>query len=174
MYFSRIKEIETELSNISERKKVLETELSELKEKQEKETDLPRVEKGFYSHIKISEVDTYIAQKTDDLDMIDDYLYYGNNYFPEQYEDFALDIIDKFKFILFLARQKMIYCPDYKPDWNDSESKWFVYFDHKCNKFCVGIFNYCETKEIVYFPTAEIAQKVCDKLNEQLRNKEGE
>ena len=88
----------------------------------------------------------------------------NNNYFHT--EKRAQEVADKIKFLLKLERLHDIYCPDYKPNWNDSEEyKHLVYFDHSRRKYCWDSFAYSEYAGAVYFPTKEIAQKVCDVLN---------
>lgn len=181
MYYSRIKEIETELSHMTERKKVLEKELAELKEQQIKEPELPRVKEAFYYNIGIDNADIYITSAIEHFDKVDNACYYGNNYFPGQYEDFTLEVAEKIKFILFLARQKMMYCPDWQPDWKpdwsgatNKEKKYMIFFNTVTHQYYVDYFREYQMKESIYFPTEEIAQKVCDKLNAQLRNKGSE
>jgi len=93
-----------------------------------------------------------------------------NNYFKTVQR--AEEIADKINFLLKLERLHDIYCPEYVPDWNN-ESTWkhSVYFNSKSKQYCYnGTLcgdRICE----VYFPTGEIAQKVCDILNEELEEK---
>ena len=98
---------------------------------------------------------------------VDNNYYNLPNYFYTK--ERAQEVADKIKFLLKLERLHDIYCPDYKPDWNDSEEyKYLVYFDHSKRKYCWDSFAYSEYATHVYFPTKEIAQKVCDVLNNEL------
>ena len=67
------------------------------------------------------------------------------------------------------------FCPYYKPNWNDnSELKYFIEFDCDDNVY-VPSYTDAYYRTDVYFPSQDIAQKVCDILNVELeRNKEDE
>jgi len=84
-------------------------------------------------------------------------------------EERAKEVIDKINLLLKLERLHDIYCPNYKPNWNEdsfslkhyvryntSEAKWYSY-DAQIMEDTIQ----------VYFPTKEIAQKVCDILNKE-------
>lgn len=94
----------------------------------------------------------------------------GNNYFHT--EQRAQEVANKINFLLKLERLHDIYCPDYVPDWNNyNERKYVVNVVYKGKGYSakgelvashtIGTKNFAE----VYFPTLEIAQKVCDILN---------
>lgn len=109
-----------------------------------------------------------VAVSSEDSDYISELCHINNNYFYTKKR--AQEVADKIKFLLKLERLHDIYCPDYKPDWNDSEEdKYLVYFDHSRRKYCWDSFAYSEYATHVYFPTKEIAQKVCDVLNKELQ-----
>lgn len=108
-----------------------------------------------------------VAVSSEDSDYISELCHINNNYFYTK--ERAQEVANKIKFLLKLERLHDIYCPDYKPDWNDSEEyKHLVYFDHSRRKYCWDSFAYSEYAGAVYFPTKEIAQKVCDVLNREL------
>ena len=67
-----------------------------------------------------------------------------------------------------LERLHDTFCPDYVPDWSDNKSKFYVFYNHrdKCYDIDTKIFVECESN--VFFPSGEIARKVCDILNKEL------
>ena len=97
--------------------------------------------------------------------------YEANNYFYTR--ERAQEVADKINFLLKLERLHDIYCPDYVPDWDDfSDKKHYVRFVNTkqvVKKYYVGttdsMFGDVYT---AYYPTIEIAQKVCDILNKEL------
>lgn len=93
----------------------------------------------------------------------------NNNYFKT--EKRAQEVADKINFLLKLERLHDIYCPNYVPDWDDfSTFKHSVIYnpaEKKWYQTVTGVIGTC-----TYFPTEEIAQKVCDILNAELREKE--
>lgn len=95
----------------------------------------------------------------------------SNNYFYT--EERAQQVVDKINFLLKLERFHDIYCPDYEPNWNDpNENKYCIYYNCNAKEYNC-IYNHSAVKMAkVYFPTEEIAQKVCDILNEELENNE--
>ena len=51
----------------------------------------------------------------------------NNNYFLTK--ERAEEVADKIKFLLKLERLHDIYCPDYKPNWNNEwESKFYIFY----------------------------------------------
>lgn len=67
--------------------------------------------------------------------------------------------------MLKLERLHDLYCPDYKPDWNDYEDKHYVYYDER-NKMWVQDSVTSLNVAPVYFPTEEIAGEIRTYLNE--------
>lgn len=61
-----------------------------------------------------------------------------------------------------------IYCPEYVPDWNNTnEEKWYIIFSTSTKKYCYDCaFNVYRTT--IYFDSEETAEKVCDELNKEL------
>ena len=108
---------------------------------------------------------------TDNSDY-DETWYRNNNYFYTA--ERAKGVADKIDFLLKLERLHDIYCPDYVPDWYDAETaKWYVLFNNSTGGYdavCVSWWK--QNKTNVYFPTEEIAQKVCDILNKEREENE--
>ena len=80
----------------------------------------------------------------------------------------AEEVLNKIKLLLKLERLHDIYCPDYKPDWDSLNKKYFVYYSHDWHRYIIrSECNQYESAQLTYFPTAAIAQKVRDILNEE-------
>lgn len=84
----------------------------------------------------------------------------------------AKEVLDKIKFLLKLERLHDIYCPDYKPDWGSDSVKHCIAYDTSRAKWDSCNAQIMEDAIQVYFPTDEIAQKVCDILNKEEQNNE--
>ncbi len=91
-----------------------------------------------------------------------------NNYFKTVQR--ADEVADKINFLLKLERLHDTFCPDYVPDWNREDWKYFVYYNNTAH-YRVNSAVIFEHKTGVFFPTKEIAQKVCDILNKELEEK---
>lgn len=87
----------------------------------------------------------------------------NNNYFHTK--ERAQEVADKINLLLKLERLHDTFCPDYFPNWNDKEWKYYVSYGNSCKHYKVNSSTATEQKANVYFPTLEIAQKVCDILN---------
>lgn len=96
--------------------------------------------------------------------------YNENNYFHSAAR--AMEVLEKFKMLLKLERLHDIYCPDYVPDWNSGNWKYSVFYHNTVERYKVEGAATFEDKTKVYFPTEEIAQKICDILNAE-QEKEG-
>lgn len=82
-------------------------------------------------------------------------------------EERAKEVLDKIKFLLKLERLHDIYCPDYKPDWESPVPKYYIYNDTSETKWYSGSVGIIDDVLQVYFPSEEIAQKVCNVLNNE-------
>ena len=92
----------------------------------------------------------------------------NNNYFYTK--ERAEEVADKINFLLKLERLHDIYCPDYKPDWNDkNEEKLSVVFDSDKKKYA-PYWNAVTNCTTVYFNSEEIIEKVCYVLNKEIEN----
>jgi len=100
---------------------------------------------------------------------LDKAFFENNNYFLTKKR--AEEVADKINFLLKLERFHDIYCPNYKPDWsNDKDYKHYIYYDEKAKKWTFDVVTKYHLVVCVYFPTSEIAQKVCDILNGETKN----
>lgn len=80
----------------------------------------------------------------------------------------AKEVLNKIELLLKLERLHDIYCLDYTPDWNDGRDiKYLVYYDSDRNKWHIYTCQFMQIPYCVYFPTEEMAQKVCDILNKE-------
>lgn len=94
----------------------------------------------------------------------DNHYYNNNNYFCNI--ERANEVANKINFLLKLERLHDIYCLNYTPDWNDDKvPKYFIYHDEKVKRWKFDSITKLDIAD-VYFPTAKIAQNVCDILNE--------
>lgn len=89
--------------------------------------------------------------------------YDNNNYFHTK--ERAQEVADKINFLLKLERLHDTFCPDYMPDWNDGENKYFVFYDNTCKRYAFNAVAVVEYEPTAYFSTGKIAKKVCDILN---------
>lgn len=92
----------------------------------------------------------------------------NNNYFHTRKR--AEEVADKINLLLKLERLHDTYCPDYVPDWQGNARKYYVFYGTKDSTYYVGGCLAVDRKPCVYFPTTEIAQKVCDILNGETKN----
>ena len=81
----------------------------------------------------------------------------------------AEEVANKINLLLKLERLHDIYCPNYKPNWHEESGsfKHYVYYDTSEAKWYPCNTQIMEDAIQVYFPTKEIAQKVCDILNKE-------
>lgn len=106
-------------------------------------------------------------------DIVDNAHFRHNNYFHTK--ERAQEVADKINFLLKLERLHDTFCPDYVPDWNDYDKyKYTVFYDYRNRSYRIGSYEGVEYKANVYFATREIAQKVCDILNAELKEKEND
>ena len=94
---------------------------------------------------------------------IDDDWYNHNNYFHTKKR--AREVADKINLLLKLERLYDTFCPDYVPNWSDGCLKHSVYFNVARGRYACSWTTNSKDEVYVYFPTEEIAQKVCDILN---------
>lgn len=102
-------------------------------------------------------------------DPLDKAAYENNNYFKTKQR--AQEVADKINFLLKLERLHDIYCPDYVPDWGNDTETYIIPYGMIKKRYFVSCVHACWTITYVYFPTREIAQKVCDILNAELEEK---
>lgn len=92
----------------------------------------------------------------------------NNNYFKTERR--AQEVADKIKLLLKLERLHDTFCPDYVPNWDDEdERKYFITYDILYNNYKYMNTQILRLTADVYFPSEEIAQKVCGILNAELK-----
>lgn len=121
-----------------------------------------------YCHVVTDSGKVVIAQDMEEHRIFDNECFENNNYFHSR--ERAKEVADKMNFLLKLERLHDIYCHDYKLNKNGYQASYCVHFSRKSKKYVYYFQNaqnawFEETQ--VYFPTSEIAQKVCDILNEE-------
>lgn len=105
----------------------------------------------------------------DHLD-IDNARFKNNNYFKTS--ERAQEVADKINFLLKLERFRDMFCPNYKPNFDDfSTFKHMIIYGHDIQMYRTMYCNSSEYGTQVYFPSEGIAQKVCDILNKE-KNKQ--
>lgn len=137
---------------------------------QAEQDDEPRFERRegkLYYWVSTNNGKAERVASTDNAGRYDKPWYDNNNYFHTA--ERAQEVADKINFLLKLERFHDTFCPDYKPYWNDSNSyKYMILYDHdhKIYKYM-----YCystEHRTLAFFPSEEIAKKVCDILNKEI------
>lgn len=136
-------------------------------QRRESEPKFERVEykKQYFGVRANSEIDYGIF--TEIGDMVDNAHFRHNNYFHT--EKRAEEVADKINLLLKLERLHDTFCPDYVPNWGNDVIKYTVGFDIYHKKWYIGQTFVHKAASGVYFPTKEIAQKVCDILNAEER-----
>lgn len=130
-------------------------------QRREQELKFERVEKGKIYFTITGELK--IIRDIEGGYPVDDNKYNVNNYFYTK--ERAEEVANKIELLLKLERLHDIYCSDYKPDWSSDETKYLTFYSHITNRYSVGRAVSSECL-LPCFPTEEIAQKVCDVLNE--------
>lgn len=151
--------------DLEKRIKQLEAVINKIETDSEPELERATRDDYYYS-IKLDD-GCYVENRLEQYCAVDDRCYNLLNYFRTKKR--AQEVCDKIRFLLKLERLHDIYCPNYKPNWNEdsfslkhyvryntSEAKWYSY-DAQIMEDTIQ----------VYFPTKEIAQKVCDILNKE-------
>lgn len=159
-------EMKQELDKLNERVKQLEAELK--KAESEPKFEIARSENYYF-------VD--FCAKGYNLNVMSD-VYIGgldrarvdqNNCFHT--EERAQEVCDKIKLLLKLERLHDVFCPDYKPNWEEDNNtrRYYVYYDNANGVYYIDWGINAIYPSTVYFPTEEIASKVCRLLNEELK-----
>lgn len=148
----RIREIEKEIEQINE-------------------PEFERVPKGenyFIAIVNYANGKAIAENICEDYVYVDDERFDNNNYFKTA--ERAKEVVDKINFLLRLERLHDTFCPDYVPEWNNVEETFAIYYDHMKKRYEIQSYDYMRYPTNVYFPSAEIAQKVCDILNNELED----
>ena len=93
----------------------------------------------------------------------------NNNYFLTK--ERAEEVANRINFLLKLERLHDIYCPDYKPNWNNEwESKFYIFYNISYKKYQYGVTYWTPYCPNIYFNSEETAEKVCEILNKDEEN----
>lgn len=93
----------------------------------------------------------------------------NNNYFPTK--ERAEEVANKINFLLKLERLHDIYCPNYKPNWNnEQESKFYIFYNISYKKYQYAVTYWTPYCPNIYFNSEETAEKVCEILNKEIKN----
>lgn len=160
-----IKEVEAYKATIEEYKAAMEKLKAEVKK-----TTFERVEKGEkYYFVDVYRGKFFAKYEVDEHSILDDEIYASNNYFLTR--ERAKEVADKINFLLKLERLHDVYCPDYKPDWdNDWTGKFYILFDNKFGMYISTDAYSVDNHTTVYFDSEETANKVCEILNKEIAN----
>ena len=156
------------IENAREMIKLAEQERDRLAEqREEQKPKFERVEERNYYYIDGCNRHITICGDREEGHSLDEAAYNNNNYFHTK--ERAKEVVDKINFLLKLERLHDTFCPEYVPDWDDFGTfKFSVIYnptDKRWYQTVTGVIGTC-----TYFPTKEIAQKVCDILNAELES----
>lgn len=165
-----IKELKTELENTKREVENLNSRIKEIeKQISESRNNFGRANKGETYYVISYGKCFDVYKSTEDYTDIDTIRFQNNNYFLTK--ERAQEVVDKINFLLRLERFKDELCPDYIPNWNNAnELKYNIYFDYDINEYCIDTNGCWGKKNEVYFPTREVAEQVCNTLNEELKH----
>ena len=93
-------------------------------------------------------------------------LYDNNNYFLT--EKRTQEVADKLNHLMRQERLHDELCPEYKADFENTDLKYYVVYDHEQKSFSRGVNTKIEVKSRTYFPNVETVEKACDILNAEL------
>lgn len=162
------------MSNYEKLKQELEALRDKCKELEDKieqaeHDDEPRFERRegeLYYWVSTNNGKAERVASTDNAGRYDKPWYDNNNYFHTA--ERAQEVADKINFLLKLERLHDTFCPDYVPDSDDFSSiKYTIFYDYTEKIYEVICLNPMCHRTLVYFPSQEIAQKVCNILNKE-------
>ena len=169
-----VKSGEETISATKEMLKLAEEERDRLADRRrEQEPKFERVGFGHgYHYVAFYSGGLKVCKESEDYTNIDNGFYINNNYFHTK--ERAQEVADKINFLLKLERLHDTFCQDYVPDWGNCWlPKYYIYQDKSTgNIWIYGAVSADSDAVQVYFPTEEIAQKVCDILNAELDKEE--
>lgn len=165
---NRIDELKSLIENC---KKTIESSEKEIEMLKSKEPAFERVEEGKkYYFVDVYRGKFFAKYEIEEHSILDDKIYASNNYFLAR--ERAKEVADKINFLLKLERLHDIYCPDYKPDWNDERFKWYVLFDCMDKEYIANWTTCANEHAMVYFDSEKTAEKVCAILSKELENED--
>ena len=171
-YIDVMKEETVKLSGMIEKLNDKIKEIEAKKEQLIKEQNEPEFERASHGepYYYIYGNNMKVAVASEDSDYTSEMCYINNNYFYTKKR--AQEVTNKIKFLLKLERLHDTYCPDYMPDWESDSVKYCIAYDTSKAKWDSCNVRIMEDAIQVYFPTDEIAQKVCDVLNREKQSNE--
>ena len=87
-------------------------------------------------------------------------------------EERAEQVAEKMRLLLRLEQLHDMICPDYVPDWESDEAKFYVYFSYIQNNWRVGSSTSWENPCTAVFDTIENTKKAAEILNKEMRESE--
>ncbi len=163
----RIYDLKRTIENCENIIKANKKEIKKLEAEKEKSA-FKRVEKGYNYYFVSVFGKVCVSYQPDVYTCFDDRNIKNNNYFHTK--ERAEEVADKINFLLKLERFHDIYCPAYKPDWEDERFKWYVLFDSTDKEYITNWTTCAKEYTMVYFDSGETACKVCEILNEEIEN----
>ena len=165
---SDYEKLKQELETLRNKCKELENKIEQAEQDDKMFERVPKGENYFMVVVDYANGKVIADNIREDYDYVDDARYDSNNYFKTR--ERAQEVADKINFLLKLERLHDIYCPDYVPDYdndNFSSNKYTIFYDHTEKIYEVFCLRSTCHRTLVYFPSEEIAQKVCDILNKE-------
>lgn len=150
--------------------KANENEIKKLEAEKERPA-FERVEKGkkYYIVTAGSYNRVFVKEYIEEYMRFDKSNFENNNYFLTK--ERAEEVADKINFLLKLERLHDIYCPDYKPNWNNEwESKFYIFYNIPYKKYQYSVSYWIPHCLNIYFNSEETAEKVCEILNKEKEN----
>lgn len=96
-------------------------------------------------------------------DCFDNNIIKCNNCFPTK--ERAEEVAKKIRMLLKLEQYHDMFCPDYVPNLEADNAKYFVAYNEEEKRWNCGMIFLIRDAVQVYFDSKETAQKVCDLLN---------
>lgn len=161
---SDYEKLKQELEALRNKCKELEDKIEQAEQDDEPIERVPK--NDMYFLIGITSGKAVVYKEREDYCDIDADRFYNNNYFKTRKR--AQEVADKINFLLKLERFHDTFCPGYVPDSdNFSSNKYTIFYDHTEKIYEVICLSSTCHRTLAYFPTEEIAQKVCDSLNKE-------
>lgn len=163
---SDYEKLKQELEALRDKCKELEDKIEQAEQDDKQFERVPKNEEYFMVIVDFANGKAIADNIREDYDYVDDTRYDSNNYFKTC--ERAQEVADKINFLLKLERLHDTFCPDYKPDFDDFSSyKYAISYDHNEKIYKVIYCFPAEHRTLAYFPSEEIAKKVCDILNKE-------
>lgn len=140
----------------------------EEKEIKQEEPKFDRVaEDEPYYYIKLYNC-LVIREEKEGFVPFDNEMFKLNNYFRSK--ERAEEVAKKINMMLELERLHDTFCPDYVPNWDSGNEKKYCVYYNNVDELYDFVYTCKYKRNDVYFPTEEIAKKVCDILNTEIED----